>query len=392
MPERPDPRDGGRPATDDAEGQERAAHDDVETELSALLSEQLGVPRHDLGLTPEQRERSEQNAAAALARITATPPTATPAVPAATVRRRSQWVPSWRSRWAWGLVAALVAVVVAVSVTIVDVPGTPTPAAYAATPALLEVQASREGDYPLTGTDPSAALERLATTAAAQPGFGTGDSQVVTRVGWWLDVAADRPGRRVVVPVRSEVRQLPDDTTRIVVRRGDPLRAGDRTVDPGDGPVTSDEVFPRDPTSALEHPDRLPADPAELSAVLLGSEDACVGFRAYCLAEMISTLNLNFVPSPELEAALIRTLAGNDDITYAGTAQDRLGRDVDVFAVEDPDDQRQYLLMFDPRTGYFVGRETVLLVGQPDLEDVEPPAVVEFDAVVDRRRGDEATG
>ncbi|GAB3078244.1 CU044_5270 family protein [Nocardioides zeae] len=391
MPERPDPSDGNRPATD-AAGHEHAAYDAVESELTALLSEQLGVPRHDLGLSPEQRERSEQNAAAALARITATPPTATPAVPSATVRRRSRWVPSWRSRWTWGLVAALVAVVVAVSVTIVDVPGTPTPAAYAATPALLEVQASREDDYPLTGTDPSAALERLATTAAAQPGFGTGDTQVVTRVGWWLDVAADRPGRRVVVPVRSEVRQLPDDTTRIVVRRGEALRAGDTTVDPGDGPVTSDEVFPRDPGSPLEHPERLPTDPAALAAVLLGSEDACVGFRAYCLAEMVSTLNLGFVPSPELEAGLIRTLVGNDDITYAGTARDRLSRDVDVFAVEDPDDQRQYLLMFDPRTGYFVGRETVLLVGDPALEDVEPPAVVEFDAVVDRRRDDDSAG
>ncbi|WP_447643843.1 CU044_5270 family protein [Nocardioides zeae] len=276
------------------------------------------------------------------------------------------------------------AVIVAVTVTVVDVPGTPTPAAYAATPALLEVRAPQEVDYPLAGTDPTAALERLAAAAARQPGAGTGDTQVVTRVGWWLDEDADRPGQRRVVPTRSEVRQLPDGTTRIVVRRGEPLRVGETTVDPGDGPVDSDEVFPRDPVSPLDHPDRLPTDPAALAAALLGAEDACVGFRAYCLGEMIGTLNLDHVPSPALEAGLIRTLVGNDDITYAGTTRDRLGRDVDVFAVEDPDDQRQYLLMFDPRTGYFVGRETVLLVAQPDLEDVAPPAVVEFDAVVDR--------
>ncbi|MFT4009253.1 MAG: hypothetical protein QM655_04340 [Nocardioidaceae bacterium] len=148
--------------------------------------------------------------------------------------------------------------------------------------------------------------------------------------------------------------------------------------------MTSDETFERDPDNPLEYPDRLPTEPQELQQTLLGPESECAGIEGFCLMGQISQLNLDFVIQPDLEAALIRTLVGAGDVSYAGLGTDRLGNAVEVFAVDDPDGQRQYLHLFDTRTGHYVGQETVLIRPQADLEDIDVPAVIGFDTITDR--------
>lgn len=384
------------PHDDEPDGE----YDRVEGELADLFHKEFGIARGDLGLTEAQQRVSDRNAAAALVHINASPRSAPTTAASLRVGRR-RWFPT-------AAIAGAAAAAVAVGL-VIYLPGAPSPIAYASMPPLLQVDGSRSSSYPLTGTNADPHLERLARLAGSQPPVpGTGDIERITRLGWWLDTdeteAADgespsgRPKsggeapdsadseRRRVVPVRTETLQLPDGVTRIRVQRGEPLQLdGELEVDASD-PVTSDETFPRDPDNPLDFPDRLPTHPAALRAALLGPDADCGGIEAYCLFESMSTLNLNFVLDPALEAGLIRSLVGASDIGYAGLGRDRLGREVEVFVVDDPDHQRQYLLLFDARTGFYAGDETVLIVAQPDLLDVEVPAVIEFAAITGRSR------
>ncbi len=381
-------------------------YDHLEQELEDLLREGFGVVRGDLGLSEEQQRVSDRNAADALARITATPRRpvrATPSAASARPRRR-RWLP---------MAAAAVGTAVAVAAVgiVIDLPGSPHSTAYAVTPPLLQIDGTGSDNYPLTGTNADRDLLRLARLAAAQPPIeGPGNVERITRLGWWLDsgevavpnTGEDSPdddppsetsggsGHRRVVPVETETLQLPDGVPRIRVQRGEPLEVGGELEVDQDAPITSDETFTRDAENPLDFPDRLPTQPAALRAALLGPDADCAETEAYCLAESLSMLNLNFVLDPQLEAGLIRTLVGSSDISYAGPGRDRLGRDVDVFVVADPDQHRQYLLLFDTKTGFYAGEETVLTSSQPDLPEVEVPAVIEFAAVTGRSHIDAA--
>ncbi|MFT4009368.1 MAG: hypothetical protein QM655_04925 [Nocardioidaceae bacterium] len=281
------------------------------------------------------------------------------------------------------LTAAAVAVIV-IFALVLGLPGTQRATAYATTPPLLRIDGASNTEYPLQGANADLRLERLAQLAAEQePLSGSGPIQEVTSLGWWLDIDEADATQRRVVPVRTQ-RFQPTESTRIVVRRGEPLVDGSEPEVPADGPITSDETFKRDPHNALDYPERLPTDTQRLREILLGPGSDCKAIEAYCLMGGLGTLNLSFVLRPELEAALIRTLIDNSDIVYAGAGHDRLGRSVDVFAVDDPDEISQYILLFDRETGYFAGQETILLKPQADLKDIQVPAVVGFDTITDR--------
>ena len=141
---------------------------------------------------------------------------------------------------------------------------------------------------------------------------------------------------------------------RIREERGAPLTADGEIASGNDETVLSDETFPADPGNPQEHPAGLPTDPARLKQVLLGPDPAeCAETEAYCLTQALKFFHQSFVLEQDLQAALIRTLLGAEDIAYAGSGRDRLGRAVEVFVVDDPDRTHQYLVLFDGSSGAY---------------------------------------
>ncbi|WP_244930716.1 hypothetical protein [Nocardioides sp. W7] len=354
----------------------------MEQELEDFLREHCAVVRGDLSLTVEQQRASDRNAADALARITSTVPP-----------RAKRPPEGRRGRSSSRAIALAAAVLLAVGV-VVEWRDAPSAVAHASTPPLLQIDGLEPDSYPLVGTEADPHLERIARLVAAQPPVpGSGAVERIARVGWWLDVDEDEShaagrvsAQRRVVPVETETLQLPGRVTRVRVRRGQPMEVSGQLDDVRPGPITSDETFPLDSTDPLNSPERLPHRPSALRTALLGRDADCGGMEAYCLFESASMLNLTFLLRPQLEAGLTRAFIQAPDIRYAGAGRDRIGRNVEVFVIDDPDRERQYLLLFDEATGKYVGKETVLIVAQPDLRDVDAPAVVEFAAVTSRTR------
>lgn len=362
----------------------------VEDELTALLRDGYGVHRGDLTLTPEQQRVSDHNAAELLARIAGAPSTGAPSTGASPTRASSTRGPGAHSRLARRSVlgagiAAAVAAAVALAVIVVP-PGSTPPAAHAGTPPLLEIENVDPASYPLAGAPADAELGQLALSAAAQPVLtGSGPIHRVESSAWWLSTeGAATAARTDLVPVDVQRFLLPEGRVRIREQRGEPITGRGAIAAAGDRSATTDDTFPVDTANPLENPALLPTRVAPLRAALLGPDPSeCAGIEAYCLTRAIQSLNLGFVLAPDLQAGLLRSLRGADDIGYAGRGRDRVGRTVEVFVVADPDGVHQHLVLFDAGTGAWVGDETVLTRPSADI-DVEPPAVVEFNAITDR--------
>lgn len=356
------------------DGRERIEYERVEEELTMLLRDGYRVERGDLSLSAEQQETSDRNAEEVLAQIVGT-------IPFERARRR----PRLRRRW---LVGAAAAVAVAVGVVMSVVPFTPPPpSAHATSPPLIDIEGVDPSSYPLSGKPADARLEELADRVAAQPGIGgSGPIQQVESSAWWLDTEQTTSGavsELVAVDVQRFV--LPGDRIRIREERGAPITDdGDLGGQAAYVAVTSDETIPIDTGNPMEQPAQLPTEVGALRKVLLGPDPAeCVDMEAYCITRAMQSLNLTFVLDQDLQAALIRSLGGEDDIRYAGAGRDRVGRQVEIFVVADPDGLYQHLVLFDAGTGVWMGSETVLTRNSPDI-DVESPAVVEFNAITAR--------
>lgn len=356
-----------------AEDGEASEFQGVEDELATLLRYGYGVERGDLSLSTDQRKASDRNAQLVLAQIAG-------ALPFEPDRRRRQL----RRRWVLGAAAAAVVAVVAVATAVPFGPAPPS--AYAATPPPIDIEGVDPSTYPLHGTSPDARLEELARRAEAQPGSNAaGPIQRVESSAWWLNTEQTAGGpQSELVPVDVQRYVLPGGRIRIREERGAPITTEGDLGEQAAGPVASDETFPLDTSNPMERPMELPRDVGALRQVLLGPEPAeCANTEAYCITRALRSLNLTFVLDPDLQAALIRSLRGEDDIRYAGPGRDRLGREVKVFVVDDPDRAHQHLVLFEASTGAWVGDETVLTRSIPDV-DVEPPAVIEFNAITNR--------
>ncbi len=352
--------------------------DELEADLGRILRDQYDTEIANLALPPHETmayiARSKESIDQVLA---------VPRVPRPRSFRVARPVP-------WFLTAAaLAAILLALGMTSF---GRNDFAAFAATPPILDIAGTNTSRYPLTGSDPTAELTQLADLAEHSPaavrGISSGvsmgpgrdhDAQHVEVASWWLETSAPADHTGHVVPTDTQRYVLPDGGVRVITHRGRPMN-GNSTG--GSGPVTSRAVYPA-AEGPLSDPAKLPLDPAKLRAKLLGSPRECAGEEGYCLSNAVQTLALAHVLSPQLNAALLRAMIGSTDLHYAGHAIDRAGRPSEVFVVDDPDRDRQRLVLFDADTGAYNGDETVLVKDSAEL-GVKAPAVIGFDAVVTR--------
>lgn len=352
----------------------------VETDLAEILHDQYDTRIADLELTPGQRWAYAARSRESIARVLDSPRHPATRTPA------RRLLPT--------LLTAAAVLAVAATLTVWSF-ARGTPPAYAATPPILDIAGVDAARYPLAGVDPDDELARLADLARSSPsvvdvlssgvsmGPGkTGDAQHVEVASWWLETTRHDERTSRVVPTETQRYVLPDGSIRISTQRGRPLTGGaDPTPSPGRAiPVLSSPAATGGP---LSHPAKLPLDPAKLRATLLGDPRECAGQEGYCLSNAIQALGLGNVLSPRLNSALLRTMIGAGDVRYAGRAVDRAGRPSQVFVVDDPDRQRQRLVLFDADTGAYNGDETVLVKDSEEL-GVKAPAVIGFNAVVTR--------
>ncbi|MFT4009942.1 MAG: CU044_5270 family protein [Nocardioidaceae bacterium] len=348
-------------------------------DLRRMLDEGRVTPAQVEEVLDQQRAAEDM-----LARITARPPKGA----SARLARRP------RSRPILIRIAVVAALVIAITGVLYFVhvgSGRPDVAA-AKTPPLLNIADVKPGSIPGKGDPAGRALEALANEAAAQEPAGLGAVQHVRTVGWssYADEAAggQETGTRVLLPKRVDSFYFPDGRLRIIERTGDPLDQHGRVTDAigswtDNQPVTDENIHADDPP---DYPESLPTDSTKaLSRALLGEPDPCPGYTGGCLLAQVKYLHDTYVLQPQLQAALWRVLAAEPTITYLGRARDRLDREALVFTALEYGGDSQTLIFADPATGAWLGSETVLIKPDPDF-DFDPPAVLEFSALVTSKR------
>jgi hypothetical protein len=343
----------------------------VEQELSALLNQEFGIQPQSLDLSAEEQTAFESRMSS---RVTAV----LRAANEATGRETN----SARHRPLIAVAAvALVAIVLGVGISVWPITEQPV---HAATPPVLKVENIGRPTYPLSGSSPDEELRRLARIAEGQALTPvTGDVQRVRTAAWWLNTnkTSTGPDSRVT-PVVTNNYRFSDGDMRVITTVGEPLDDAGNVGAGSQSGNASDEVIPASAGDPLGDPAALPLDPAELRRVLLGTDGECAGIEGTCLVNAIQTLGLTSVPIPELQAALLRALVNSPDIAYAGSAEGRNGRMSEVFILASPDRLQQRLVLFDAATGFFSGDETVLVEHNDEL-NVEVPAVIEFNTVLE---------
>lgn len=295
-------------------------------------------------------------------------------------RRKSPW-----GRVAVVGLAAAALVLAFVLFEITGNPATTTPAA-AATPPLLSIDGASANGFPESGTPAAPHLERLAELAARQPGGPQGPVQHVRTVGWGAtadETSATSEPVGVLIPQIIDTYFLPDGRLRAIERFGSPLdqdgRPTDRTGHWSDNDPVSDYVLD-DMRPGPNYADKLPTeDPAALVEALLGPEP-CTDYVGGCLLRQAESLYGTYVPTPQLRSALWLALAEEPSITYLGRTEDRLGRDAEVFTALSSRGNHQMLAFADPRTGAWLGSESILIRPLKD-SGFDPPAVVEFTGI-----------
>ncbi|MFD3687553.1 CU044_5270 family protein [Nocardiopsis sp. NPDC058631] len=288
-------------------------------------------------------------------------------------------------RVALGAVAALAAVAVAVPFAF----DSAEPAYAGPPPAPLEV--------PLTDLEPgNEQLLALAEAAEGRPAPPRpGDVAYVRTFQWTLtysqDLDTDEAGWGIL-PVRDEVWRTPHESGLQVETPsvpdhmgGDPnplqrlFEDGPTEFEWGDGEGGNGMFF------SLE-PDSLSSDPEVLADQLHGAgsdlADAEAGARLfYALQQLYEEAPVE----PEVQAAVLRVLAEEEDVMFAGSARDREGREGLLFVAEEQTEAGTLLerrIMFDPVTGQPLYHET-LTTESPFEEDADLPMVGDYTVLVE---------
>lgn len=253
-------------------------------------------------------------------------------------------------------------------------------------PAPLEV--------PMTGL--SQGGERLLELAGAAeeqpPPPAGGDVAYVRTAEWTFTYSQDADTGEAgwgVVPTNEQVWRTPHESGRSVSTPSlpehvggdrDPLlwlfESGPEEFEWGGGEGGNGMFF-------TWEPDSLSADPERLAEQLLAADGPEDGSAAVGLVYALQQLYEEAPVGPDVQAAALRALAGQEDVLYAGTARDREGREGELFLVEEDAGDGHLLerrIMFDADTGMPLYHETVA-VESPGEEG--PPRVNNYTVLVE---------
>jgi hypothetical protein len=351
-----------------------------------------------------RRSRTEEDTAAVRNLLTAHDPAASyPSDPAARElsrieviasgqrpRRVSSLVPRGRLlRPALGLAATVAAAAVLLPLAVqADRP------AYAGPPPVpLEAPPSERSDA-------RDHLLSLAEAAGSQPPLPrSGDVAYVRTSEWTFTLSQDADSGEAgwgIVPQDLQVWRAPDESGRSVAvpnppehQGGDPgplaalFGSGPEEFEWGDGEGGNGMFFTWEPADLSTDPERLEEQLIE-GAANGGYDDSDAE------AALFYALQILYVEAPvdsEVQAAILRVLAEHDGVRYAGTAEDRQGREGELFVVEDGTepggDQLERRILFDADTGMPLYHEIVAVESDAEQpEGAELPRVNHYAAIV----------
>jgi hypothetical protein len=205
---------------------------------------------------------------------------------------------------------------------------------------------------------------------------------------WWAassQTGGKAKAQTAVIPVHSSIYVLPNGDRRAIERHGSPLdQHGRLTVSPNREKPFNDVTTTLDPARGPNFPQTLPDDPDQLRA-LLAPKDGCSTNPGGCLLKQVSELYNNYVIDPALASRLWHVLRTEPTITTLGAGRDRLGRPAVALTSPSSTPTEQFIVLADPKTGAFLGSETIL-IGRDSGYDLRPPAVIQFTALAGSRR------
>ncbi|NKY97075.1 CU044_5270 family protein [Nocardiopsis alborubida] len=234
-------------------------------------------------------------------------------------------------------------------------------------------------EVPLATDLPAGREHLLALAEAAEeqpPPPAGGDVAYVRTAEWTFTYSQDADTGEAgwgIVPTNEQVWRTPHESGRSVSTPSLPEHQGG---DPG--PVRW--LFERGPEEFewgggeggngmffTWEPDSLSADPDRLAEQLLevGGQDSGATPDPSPGVGLVYALQLLYEEAPvgpDVQAAALRALAGQEDVLYAGTARDREGREGELFLVEEDAGDGYVLerrIMFDADTGTPLYHETV---------------------------------
>lgn len=241
--------------------------------------------------------------------------------------------------------------------------------------------------------DASTTLHDLADTARETPEPARAGTVQHVLAQEWLGETGPTPdglGQTTAVYPTVTERWLASDGSGLITQRRAAAVTYDGAIDPEAGPsaggaFASDMFVP----GTFDEVDRLPRDPAGLTADLLGrtaaecSLDSWVG---YCLTDQVQSYFESGVVPQDLAGAFWDALAQQPSVRLLGPTTDRAGRDGTAVAVatptipEDPSDDASVLvLIVSEETGQLLSTETLTL--RSDLLGITSPTVTGFSAI-----------
>jgi len=197
----------------------------------------------------------------------------------------------------------------------------------------------------LPRSPPQELLRQLAGVAERQSPKPAGRYDYVKTRGWYYEVSVDERGAVTgqLDPTFLQQWIAPDGSGRIEETRS--------------GRTTLNDNFA---AGGLAGPQAWPTDPAVLRAELGKSHPNYSTFEWFTAVGDVWNVQ---VVSPRLQDGLLRMLAGERELTNAGTVTDRMGRTGVAVSTESSHSglNTRYTLIFNPKTGMLLDFEQVLL-------------------------------
>ncbi|MEV7004404.1 CU044_5270 family protein [Streptomyces sp. NPDC093982] len=278
------------------------------------------------------------------ATATATPATATAAVP----RRRT--------RLAWGLAAT--AVVAALVSALLFTGQTTAPAVAAPRPLVVQTDSS-----PVPLKELAERAERAAADNAPALRKGTHVQ------AWSLAMSDKKPP--ITLPIERIVRWHADDSHTEIVVATDPRHPGrpvltDEDGEPRpveDGHVLSEQTYPRSWSDAPPQSPP-PTDVAGLRAYLQEAAYSKTALTTGELLDAVGSLLGTWTLGARESATLAQLLADTAGLKPLGQVTDRLGRRGQAYVLDLPGTRE--MLIMDPATGAVLGLETTFTKAEPE--------------------------